>query len=627
MFAKIFIKEWRENILIFFLAILMMAAMVILNLTRQQEMTLYTSGMFLLLFLPLAAMLIGSGGFYTELKDKAWIYLFSRPIKKETLWIFKYVSQLSVLAAIFVFFYLIRSVLPGLDKIFQDLDINYPDIFSLKFTLSVYVVFPIIAFTVAFSLSFLHDKQFIIFLVSILIGTGFLLVSQYYLYFLWEKGFFSRGEGILSVFFALSFVFASVLTLAKSDFSQTKKKVLLFIKYLLIFLIISFFLSTIWVTRSQIFSASRNFSPWMSEKYEGCMYFQDYRHGILRYDPKMEKVERLNKMSKFSPEHFSVRAGKIAYMQIQSRRKQWTPDLWMMNTDGSDARPLVETSKPESPFYRKAVESFILSGEGNRIAFVTTHEEKQGWNKIISIHTLWWMNTDGSGLKNNILEVPMGKQAKLIAWPQAKDFVVLVIMNRIYSRERSRIIAFDLVNGESKVLAENVIGQYVWHLHPYQEYMTFKVRDYDEGKDNLVLVNFNTSEAIPLFEKEKLRIWGRRWSPDGKKIALSSENELSIYDLEEKTFEIISKRNYEYEIGFDWTSDGQKFMLLSPIDGEYHLVVMSINFQEEKKIRVPVPIKRGMYVWGLEGQSLLKSTDKGALWRVDLDTEEWKKVY
>ena len=66
MFAKIFIKEWRENILIFSLAILMMAAMVFLSLTGKEEMTLYSSGMFLLLFLPLAALMLGSGGFYTE---------------------------------------------------------------------------------------------------------------------------------------------------------------------------------------------------------------------------------------------------------------------------------------------------------------------------------------------------------------------------------------------------------------------------------------------------------------------------------------------------------------------------------------------------------------------------------
>ena len=131
MFAKIFIKEWRENILIFSLAILMMAAMVFLSLTGREEMTIYSSGMFLLLFLPLAALLLGSGGFYTEYKDNAWVYLFSRPIKKEMLWIFKFVSQLSILVAVFIIFYFVRRFLPGLDKIFQDLDMNYPDAFFI----------------------------------------------------------------------------------------------------------------------------------------------------------------------------------------------------------------------------------------------------------------------------------------------------------------------------------------------------------------------------------------------------------------------------------------------------------------------------------------------------------------
>jgi hypothetical protein len=321
-----------------------------------------------------------------------------------------------------------------------------------------------------------------------------------------------------------------------------------------------------------------------------------------------------------------MREGKIAFLQIQSRR-QWHHDLWIMNADGTGARPLVESSKVGSPFYLKRVESFILSGEADRIAFVTTHEEKQNKKKSEWIFTLWWMNLDGSGIKNLILDVPLGREARLIAWPRAKNFVVLMIWNRVYSREKSRIIIFDLENGESEVLCENVIGQYVWHRHPNQEYMTFKVRDYDEGTDSLILVDFKTFETHDLFEKEILRFWGRRWNPEGCKMAISREKEVLIYDMEEKEFHTISQRNYEYEIGFDWTSDGQRFLLLSPIDGEYHLIVMDNNFQEEKKIKVPFPFKGSLYIWGLEDQALLKSTEKGALWRVDLETEEWKKVF
>jgi len=209
------------------LAILMMAALIILNLTGQEDMTIYSSGMFLLLFLPLAALLIGSGGFYTEHKDNAWIYLFSRPIKKESLWIFKYVSQLSILVAIFVIFYFVRRFLPGLDKIFQDLDLNYPAAFG-KFSLSLYIVMPLMAFTLAFSLSMLHDKQFIVIFVSILMSTGLIFFWQNYIYFLWAKGFYLKNVGIFSLFFTLSFVLASILTLTRF-FSSKEKNIQVFL--------------------------------------------------------------------------------------------------------------------------------------------------------------------------------------------------------------------------------------------------------------------------------------------------------------------------------------------------------------------------------------------------------------
>ena len=100
-----------------------------------------------------------------------------------------------------------------------------------------------------------------------------------------------------------------------------------------------------------------------------------------------------------------------------------------------------------------------------------------------------------------------------------------------------------------------------------------------------------------------------------------------VYDLEDKKIEKISQRNYEYEIGFDWTSDGQKFILLTPIDGENQLVIMDNNFQELKTIKIPMQFKGAITVRGLENVAILKGSGKGRFWRVDLETEEWKKVY
>ena len=165
MFAKIFLKEWRENLIIFFIAILMMFALIVLSFSGQRELTYNFTGMFLMLFLPFSGVLIGSSGFYSEFKDNAWIYLFSRPIKKERIWIFKYVSLLSILLVILLIFFLVKQFLPGIDEILKEF--NFPrEVFGL-FSFSMYIVVPFLALTISFSLSLLYDKPFIIFFVSI----------------------------------------------------------------------------------------------------------------------------------------------------------------------------------------------------------------------------------------------------------------------------------------------------------------------------------------------------------------------------------------------------------------------------------------------------------------------------
>jgi len=64
-----------------------------------------------------------------------------------------------------------------------------------------------------------------------------------------------------------------------------------------------------------------------------------------------------------------------------------------MNTDGTGAKPLVESSEEDSLFYKKQTISFILSHDAARVAFITKHYEKEG-GKSVRIHTLWSMKTD-----------------------------------------------------------------------------------------------------------------------------------------------------------------------------------------------------------------------------------------
>ena len=169
----------------------------------------------------------------------------------------------------------------------------------------------------------------------------------------------------------------------------------------------------------------------------------------------------------------------------------------------------------------------------------------------------------------------------------------------------------------------------VWRfgrLHHTQEYLIFKTLKDEESKEGLVLFNLKTLDSTELFSADLLKLWSGKWSPDGSKIAFSRGTELWVYDLEDKKIEKISQRNYEYEIGFSWTSDGQKFILLAPINGENQLVIMDNNFQELKTIKIPMQFKGAITVRGLENVAILKGSGKGRFWRVDLETEEWKKI-
>ncbi len=96
MFGKLFLKEWKEKIHIFLFALAFQAIFVILVMAysaKKDLIELLTSAM-ILVFFPLVALLLGSSAFYSEFKDGAWAFLFSRPAKKWNIWLTKYLFDL-----------------------------------------------------------------------------------------------------------------------------------------------------------------------------------------------------------------------------------------------------------------------------------------------------------------------------------------------------------------------------------------------------------------------------------------------------------------------------------------------------------------------------------------------------
>ena len=628
MFLRIFLKEWRENILIFALAILFMIALAALSLTNQRELTLNFSGMFLLLFLPFAALLIGSGGFYSEFKDNAWIYLFSRPIKKEILWLFKYVSLLSILVVIFGLFVLVKEILPGLDEILND--IEFPSGFRSILSFTLYFVIPVIAFTISFSISMLYDKQFIVFFVSILVGTALAFIYRYYIEFVWNTYFYTGSFRIFGLFIALSFILASIITFMKSDFSQMGRKILTFSKFAALFIVISLVLGTLGIAKGEIFTGGKKFYPSNSAKHEEDVYIDGLSRGIFKYNSKSDKVERLAGKSLDYSSRFSISGDEIVFFKYSSvGRKRWLRNLWLIRTDGSEEKALVEANDPDSPFYNSDFwGKCLFSPDSSKMIFLTGFKDRKSRTQKV---TVWWMNTDGTRINKKTLDFPPNyTDFSLVAWSVLTNRAIITLEEKspTFKKVAERMIEVDLEKGAFQILFDDIrkSGYYKLQLSPTNNFLALEWLDHLENKQKLVLLNLKTLERKVIFEAELLKLWALKWSQDGKKIVFSRANELWVYFLDEDRLKKISHRNYEHEIGFDWLADNKRIALMVPVDGEYHLSVLGENFKEEKRFKIPYPVEGPVYVWGLNNKVLMKFR-MSPVFRFDLETEKWKKVY
>ncbi|NOR54342.1 MAG: hypothetical protein GQ536_09690 [Candidatus Aminicenantes bacterium] len=614
MLGKLFLKEWREKILIVLMAIFLLAALIFLRFSGKQQLTMYFFGMFVWFFFPFAALLIGSSGFYSELRDNAWIYLFSRPVKKWIIWLTKYFAQLSILLSIFLIFRLTIQLLPELETLIDTY--SFPTLkgdFSLfSFVLSI----SISAFTVAFSMSFLHEKQFIIFLSTILIGVGLGLFFDKYLDLLRVYYPYASSLKGISYLWPLSFVSASVLTFIKSDLSQTKKIIWFFTKSVLLFLVGALFISSTWTIRG---SRIRNYVSNL-QILEKDAYFST-RKGIFKYHSERDKVKKIaGSRSRYTI--FSPGRGKVAYRKY-IRRKEGTGEiryyeLWITNTDGPRKNlRIAATQKEDSPFYNHSLQDLTLSPDGEKVFFVTKPLGK-------SVKILWWVHSDGTGLKSRPLDFPGTENIRLVDRIEEDKRLILIMFSK------RRLLKYDLESGIHQVLVDYIQRPYSIKISPKQDFYAFSFFNRKESEGTLVLLDLKTLERREIYKGDLIRDF--KWSKNGDKITfLIEKNKLGVYSLlDNKTREIHLYEPVDQAASLEhrvaWTFDDKKFVYIDKIRDVFYIRVFGRNLKEEKRIEIPDP-GGFLTLWGLDDIALLRKFHRRELWRVDLETEHWRRIY
>ena len=136
-----------------------------------------------------------------------------------------------------------------------------------------------------------------------------------------------------------------------------------------------------------------------------------------------------------------------------------------------------------------------------------------------------------------------------------------------------------------------------------------------------------TLEEKIVYKADLIKLWAVRWSPNEDKIVFSRADELWVYNLDKDKARRVIKRNYGYEVALDWLQDGKRLVVNIPVYGENNLKILGEDFKEEQSIKVIGRIRNPRHIWGLDNVVLVEDQKKRGLWRLDLKTEKWKKVY
>lgn len=625
MLIKIFIKEWRENILVFLLSIFLLLALVVLNFSGQKELTMYFTGMFLWLFLPFAAFLIGSSGYYSEFKDNAWIFMFSKPVKKWLVWLVKLLSLLSIFFTIFLIFNVLLKFLPGLSEIVKESGLMFMMDRILEH--SPYLLVSLLALAISYSISFLSEKQFVLVFASFLIGACLVFATWKYYEFVYMTYFYSRSIEWLVILFGLSFLAASILVFVNVDFSQKGKKIFRFTTYLLIFLVLSFVLHTAWITKGKMFTARTWIPVDIWHKVENEIYLYSFQHGIIKYKSQADKMAKLNRASRFSFDWFSVRGGKVAFIRYVRKMKKNYSNLWIMNSDGTDAKAEIETDKEDTPFFNARITSCLLSKNGDQVAFIT----EPGQSSRSSIPALWWTESDGTRVRKIEMNLPRHGWFHIVHWEEEANRIYLSVQEKTEKTVPiKKLIEADIEKGTYRILFEDIFYHNWIPVSPQGDKFIFRRYTSVKEKAHLVLFDAQNGSTKDIFESKALGVMRIKWSRDGNQILFLRKTEgleLWRYNLADDTVKRIEYNSKAHFSGYDWLASDNRIVIRDDSSAETRLKILDDNLNDIKSIRLPDHLQRHWNIWGLDNAVLIQQSRRGGFWILDLATEKWKKVF
>lgn len=633
MLRRMIVKEWKEklDLVIFALAVLLLFSLAFSVYAKDPDTLDLLVSTLLLIFPPLFGLLLGASGFASEFQDGAWAYLFSRPVRKWKIWITKYLSLLSILFVVLLLFALLTRWHPALELAFDTF--NFPLAGEkISFGILAYIL-PLLLFTTAFSFSILSEKTHVIAFLGPLIWILLQIAVTRAVFPLLAREMVSSGFSLIalmSFLVPLSLALASVLTLGRADFSQPKRRAWTFTKFAAVYVLASIGLVALFGLASGRLLKERYI--YNLEARNSGLYFATEK-GFFRFDSAEGRTDKLTRHPSLWG-HMSVGGDKVAFVTYHfSGRWRGFTELRTMNSDGTEDRPLVSTENQESPFYGGFIHPVCLSPRGERLAFIARHVPKT------TSEELWLINSDGSGLKGYDLGIRDAEYYLLVGFGGSDRVLFLLCTEKIRpgSQDRragARLLRVNLESGHVDVLADQIRKPYVASMPP-EDMASGAGRiayiQYDEAtsRDVLTVLDLGTLEKQTVYPEDSVTAF--RWNKSGDKLAfLTASSRLGVFSFAEGGI-IQMKEITGYDIrwpseALEWTSDGR--LILRKLEGEVSSIcLLDANLTEQKAIRLPFSSYFASRIWSAGQYAIVEDTERHQLWGVNLETEQWLRIY
>jgi hypothetical protein len=122
-----------------------------------------------------------------------------------------------------------------------------------------------------------------------------------------------------------------------------------------------------------------------------------------------------------------------------------------------------------------------------------------------------------------------------------------------------------------------------------------------------------------------------RWNSAGDKLAfLTADSRLGLYSVSEgRIFQIRELVGYDLRWptqALEWTTEGR--IVLRRLKGQgSSLCLLGADLVEQKSILLPFDTYYASRFWSAGKSIIAEDTERRRLWAVDLETEEWRRVY